>query len=32
MADMLTAAEFAAGWGLTTRRVTGLCRSGKIPG
>ena len=29
---MIYARDAAARWGLTDRRVTGLCRSGKIPG
>lgn len=32
VAQMIYARDAAARWGLTDRRVTGLCRSGKIPG
>ena len=32
MSDMIRAKEAAARWGLTERRVTGMCREKKIPG
>lgn len=32
MADMITAKETAAKWGISERRVTTLCKSGMIPG
>lgn len=32
VAQMIYARDAATRWGLTERRVTGLCRSGKIPG
>ena len=32
MADMITAKEAAERWNLTERSVTGMCRTGRIPG
>ncbi|MBR1708466.1 MAG: AAA family ATPase [Clostridia bacterium] len=32
MVNMINAKDAAIRWGLTDRRITGLCRSGKIPG
>jgi hypothetical protein len=32
MADMIRAKEAAQRWGLTERRITGMCRNGKITG
>lgn len=32
MSGIIRARDAAVGWGLTERRITGLCREGKIPG